>query len=111
MNNRILQDSIQKLRNLQDWRRTPHKPFFLLIIVEMLDCGELSENHIPFEAIEKKPFFATLIEVFNSLNGSNWQPNIHTPFFHLKTHGFWHLDPIELQSRQAGVPPQCVSTS
>ena len=106
MNNRILQDYIQRLRNLQDRRLTPHKPFLLLIIVEMLDCGELSENHIPFEAIEKKrPFFAALIEVFNSVNGSNSQPNIHQPFFHLKTNGFWHLDPIALQSRQAGSTP------
>ena len=43
--------------------------------------------------------------VFNSLNGSNSQPNIHQPFFHLKTNGFWHLAPIELQSRQAGGTP------
>ena len=106
MNNRILQDYIQKLQNLQDQRRTPHKPFLLLIIVEMLDCGELSENHIRFEAIEKKkPFFADLIEVFNSLNGSNWRPSIHNPFFHLKTHGFWYLDPIALQSRPAADTP------
>ena len=106
MNNRILQDYIQRLRNLQDRRRTPHKPFLLLIIIEMLDCGELSENHIPFEAIEKKkPFFAALIEVFNSLKGSNWRPSIHNPFFHLKTNGFWHLDPIELQARHAGDTP------
>ena len=106
MNNRILQDYIQRLRNLQDRRRTPHKPFFLLIIIEMLDCGELSENHIPFEAIEKKkPFFTALIEVFNSVNGTNWRPSIHNPFFHLKTNGFWHLDPTELQSRHAGDTP------
>ena len=106
MNNRILQDYIPDLRNLQDSRRTPHKPFLLLIIVEMLDCGELSENRVSFEAIaEKKPFFAVLITVFNSWNGSNWQPNIHTPFFHLKTHGFWHLNPRELQSRPAGDTP------
>lgn len=106
MNNRILQAYIQGLRNLQDRRRTPHKPFLLLIIIEMLDCGELSENHIPFEAIEKKkPFFAALIAVFNSLNGTNWRPSIHNPFFHLKTNGFWHLDPIELQARHAGNTP------
>ena len=87
MNNRILQHSIQELQNLQDSRRTPHKPFLLLILVEMLECGELSENHIPFEAIEnKKPFFAALIAVFNSLNGSNWHPHIHTPFFHRSRH-------------------------
>ena len=106
MNNRILQDYIQKLRNLQDRRRTPHKPFLLLIIIEMLDCGELSENHIPFEAIEKKkPFFADLIAVFNSGNTSNWQPNIQTPFFHLKTNGFWHLEPPALQLRHTGNTP------
>ena len=106
MNNRILQDYIERLRNLQDQRRKPHKPFLLLIIVEMLDCGELSENHIPFEAIEQKnPFFEALIEVFNSLNGSNSQPNINQPFFHLKTNGFWHLEPIELQLRPAGNTP------
>ena len=106
MNNRILQDYIQRLRNLQDHKRAPHKPFLLLIIVEMLDCGELSENHIHFEVIEKKkPFFAALIEVFNSLNGTNSQPNIHQPFFHLKTNGFWRLDPRELQSRPARDTP------
>ena len=106
MNNRILQDYIQKLRNLQDHKQTPHKPFLLLIIVEMLDCGELSENHIPFEAIEKKkPFFADLIAVFNSGNASNWQPNIQTPFFHLKTNGFWHLEPPALQLRHTGNTP------
>ena len=106
MNNRILQAYIQEFRNLQDRRRTPHKPFLLLIIIEMLECGELSENHIPFEAIEnEKPFFAALIDVFNGLNGTNWQPSIHNPFFHLKTNGFWHLDPIELQARQAGDTP------
>ena len=106
MNNRILQDYIQKLRNLQDHKQAPHKPFLLLIIVEMLDCGELSENHIPFEVIEKKKlFFAALIEVFNSGNTSNWQPNIQTPFFHLKTNGFWHLEPPELQLRHTGNTP------
>lgn len=106
MNNRILQDYIQGFRNLQNRSRKPHKPFLLLIIIEMLDCGELSENHIPFEAIEKKkPFFAVLIAVFNSLNGTNWRPSIHNPFFHLKTNGFWRLDPTELQSRQAGSTP------
>ena len=106
MNTRILQHYIQKLQNLQDSRRTPHKPFLLLIIVEMLECGELSENHIPFEAIEnKKPFFAALMAVFNSLNGSNWHPHIHTPFFHLKTNGFWHLDPSKLQSKPTADTP------
>ena len=107
MNNRILQDYIQGLQNLQNRSRKPHKPFLLLIIIEMLDCGELSENHIPFEAIEnKRHFFTALIEVFNSVNGTNWRPSIHNPFFHLKTNGFWHLDPIELQARPGGDTPR-----
>ena len=101
-----LQDYIQRLQGLQDGRQTPHKPFLLLIIMEMLENGELSENRIPFGEIEKKkPFFADLIAVFNRLNTSNWRPSIHNPFFHLKTNGFWHLEPLELQSRSAATTP------
>lgn len=101
-----LQDYIQRLQDLQDNRQTPHKPFLLLIIIEMLESGEFSENRVPFGEIEKKkPFFADLIAVFNRLNTSNWQPSIHNPFFHLKTNGFWHLDPIELQSSTSSQTP------
>ena len=101
-----LQDYSRTVNNLQDKRRTPHKPFLLLIIIEMLESGELCENRIPFGEIEKKkPFFADLIAVFNSGNASNRQPSLHNPFFHLKTNGFWHLDPPELQSRPAATTP------
>jgi putative restriction endonuclease len=101
-----LQDYIQRINSLQDRRRTPHKPFLLLIIIEMLESGELSENRIPFREIqEKKSFFAELIAVFNSGNATKRRPSLHNPFFHLKTDGFWHLEPPELQSRPAGVTP------
>ena len=101
-----LQDYIQRLQGLQDGRKTPHKPFLLLIIIEMLESGELSENRIPFREIEeRKPFFADLIAAFNRGNTTNWQPSLHNPFFHLKTNGFWHLDPLELQSRPAATTP------
>ena len=101
-----LQDYIPRLQGLQDRRRTPHKPFLLLIIMEMLESGELSENRIRFREIEeRKPFFADLIAAFNRGNTTNWQPSIHKPFFHLKTNGFWHLDPLELQSRPAATTP------
>ena len=101
-----LQDYIQRLQNLQNRRQPPHRPFLLLIIMEMLESGELAENRIPFEEIKKKqPFFEELIAVFNGLNTSNWQPSIHNPFFHLKTQGFWHLEPPELQKRPAGSTP------
>ena len=101
-----LQDYIQKLQGLQDGKQAPHKPFLLLIIIEMLESGELSKNCIPFGEIEKKkPFFADLISVFNGLNRSNWKPNIHIPFFHLKTNGFWHLEPLKLQSKRAETTP------
>ena len=101
-----LQDYIQRLQHLQDSRQTPHKPFLLLIIVEMLESGELSENRIPFREIEKKKsFFADLIAVFNSGNTKKWRASLHNPFFHLKTNGFWHLDPPELQSRPAATTP------
>ncbi|MXV82167.1 hypothetical protein F4Z98_02245 [Candidatus Poribacteria bacterium] len=101
-----LQDYIQRLQDLQNSKQTPHKPFLLLIIMEMLESDELPENRIPFREIqEKKSFFADLIAVFNSRNTANWQPSLHNPFFHLKTNGFWHLDPPELQSRPAGGTP------
>ena len=101
-----LQDYIRRLQGLQDSRQTPHKPFLLLIIIEMLESGELSENCISFREIEeKKLFFAELIAVFNRRNASNRQPSLHNPFFHLKTNGFWHLEPSELQSRPAASTP------
>ena len=106
MNNRTFQDYIPRLQGLQDRRRTPHKPFLLLIIIEMLESGELCENRIPFREIEKKKsFFADLIVVFNSGNPTRWRPSLHNPFFHLKTNGFWHLDPPELQSGPASGNP------
>lgn len=95
-----LQDYIPRMQGLQDSRQTPHKPFLLLIIMEMLESGELSENRIPFREIEeKKPFLTDLIAAFNRGNTRNWRSSIHNPFFHLKTNGFWHLQPSELQSR------------
>ena len=101
-----LQGYIQRLQDLQDRKQAPHKPFLLLIIIEMLESGELSENRVPFRDIEKKkPFFTDLIAVFNRGNTKNWRPSIHNPFFHLKTNGFWHLDPPELQSRPAAITP------
>ena len=101
-----LQDYIQRVNKLQKGKPSPHKPFLLLIIIEMLESGELCENRIPFGEIEKKkPFFADLIAVFNSGNTRNWQPSLHNPFFHLKTNGFWHLEPPELQSRPAATTP------
>ena len=101
-----LQDYSQRLQGLQDRRQTPHKPFLLLIIMEMLESGDFSENRIPFREIEeKRSFFTDLIAAFNRGNTTNWQPSLHNPFFHLKTNGFWHLDPPELQSRPAATTP------
>ena len=101
-----LQDYIPRLQDLQDSRQTPHKPFLLLIIMEILESGELSENRIPFREIkEKKPFFADLIAAFNRGNTTNWRSSIHNPFFHLKTNGFWHLNPLELQYSPAAITP------
>lgn len=77
-----LQDYIQRVNNLRRQGEAPHKPFLLLIIIEMLESGELSENRISFREIEeKKPFFPELMAVFNSGNTTNWQPSLHNPFF------------------------------
>ena len=61
-----LQDYIQRLQSLQNKKQTPHKPFLLLIIIEMLESGELSENRVSFREIEeKRAFFTDLIATFN----------------------------------------------
>ena len=105
----ILQDYIKNIKDLNRNKGiAPHKPFLLLIIIEMIESGELYENNIPFSEIHKNKlsFFEDLIEAFNESKGSqNWQPNIHTPFFHLKTNGFWHLNPRELQSKSTNTTP------
>ena len=107
MTNSILQDYIKRIKDLQDKRRTPHKPSFLLIIIEMIESGELYENYIHYEVIEKNKihFFEDLIGTFNNANESVWKPNIHYPFFHLKTNGFWHLNPPKLQSKSPATTP------
>ena len=97
-----LQAYIQKIKDLVLYqKRYPHKPFLLLIIIEMIEQGEIWENNISFREIyeNKKPFFADLIEIANE-HGSlktELKPNIHNPFFHLKTDGFWDLYPTELR--------------
>ena len=104
-----LQDYIPRLQGLQKSKQTPHKPFLLLIVMEMLESGELSENRIPFEEIKKKkPFFADLISAFNKGNRTKWLSSLHNPFFHLKTNGFWHLKPLELQSRPTTPTDACL---
>ena len=100
---RTLQEYIQKIKDLILYRgRYPHKPFLLLIIVEMMEQGEMWENNIPFREILKKEtsFFSDLIEVANEQDvlTTELKLNIHNPFFHLKTSGFWNLYPIELRT-------------
>lgn len=100
---RTLQEYIQKIKDLILYRgRYPHKLFLLLIIIEMIEQGEMWENNIPFREISEKEtsFFADLIEVANE-NGAlatELKLNIHNPFFHLKTSGFWNLYPVELRT-------------
>ena len=108
MTNSTLQEYIPKIKDLQDGKCAPHKPFLLLIIIEMIENGELYENNIPFSELyeNKLSFFTDLIEAFNESNeAKNSQPNINTPFFHLKTNGFWHIDPPKLQSKSPATTP------
>lgn len=98
-----LQEYIQNIKNLILYRgRYPHKLFLLLIVIEMMEQGEIWENNIPFREISEKEtsFFADLIEVANEHGAltTELKLNIHNPFFHLKTSGFWNLYPIELRT-------------
>ena len=111
-----LQEYIQKIKDLILYRkRYPHKPFLLLIIMEMMEQGEIWENNIPFREISEKqtPFFANLIEVANEHGALTVElkSNIHNPFFHLKTSGFWNLYPIELRTLGKIRPQQLLDTN
>ena len=97
MTNSTLQEYIPKIKSLQDKKRDPRKPFLLLIIIEMIENGELYENNIPLSEIHenKLSFFENLIEVFNESNESpNWEPSISDPFSDLKTSGFWCINSL-----------------
>lgn len=65
----------------------PHKYILLLVVLELIQENHFKDNKIFYED-ELKSRFKKYIRIYGSEGDSN-RP--HTPFFHLKSSGFWYL--------------------
>ncbi|OQB94514.1 MAG: hypothetical protein BWX84_00161 [Verrucomicrobia bacterium ADurb.Bin118] len=64
----------------------PHKPFLLLVVLEMADRGEITGFELPLS-----PDLAFRFSLFNSVIADRKRPplELRLPFHHLKTSGIW----------------------
>lgn len=64
----------------------PHKPFLLLMILEMADRGEITAPELPLS-----PDLAYRFSLFNQVIADRKRPplELRLPFHHLKTSGIW----------------------
>ena len=65
----------------------PHKPLFLLTIIELIERGQMHENKIYYSPDLEKTFRKYWDKVIG------WNYSIARPFFFLKSDGFWSLHP------------------
>jgi len=72
-------------------RPRPHKAVMLLAVSLLAEADELPENRIEYNP-RLLDIFRSLFEVVRMPSDKNTPYN---PFFHLKSEGFWHLDPTE----------------
>lgn len=81
---------LQRLANLKIDRArgdpAPHKPFLLLVVLEMADRGEITEQELPLS-----PDLAFRFSLFNAVIADRRRPplELRLPFHHLKTSGIW----------------------
>lgn len=68
---------------------SPHKPCMLLAMLGMAEAGKLVQNQIHFEP----PLLERYARFFEVVRGPRDHPNPWFPFFHLRSDGFWHLQP------------------
>jgi putative restriction endonuclease len=61
----------------------------LLAILELIDRGEVSSNHIELSPALVERYK----ELFDVVRAEDDQPNPHLPLYHLSGDGFWHLVP------------------
>jgi putative restriction endonuclease len=69
----------------------PHKPFLLLVVMDLIAHGQITTNFIQFNA--------ELIDAFDLywrklLGDGNRSVSAVLPFYHLQSDGFWHLAPV-----------------
>ncbi|MCD5401678.1 protein kinase [candidate division NPL-UPA2 bacterium] len=65
----------------------PHKYLVLLVVQDLIESKDCLENKFYFNDV----FRARFTQYFNKYSCENDRNRPHTPFFHLKSSGFWHL--------------------
>ena len=91
MANTILQKYVQKFKDLRIDRAhgaAPHQPLLLLVVIALIEQGQIQENKVPLSPDLAETFLKYWTKVV-----TDRKPNIALPFFHLTGRGFWHLHP------------------
>ena len=85
-----LQKYLNEIKNLRIDRahgNAPHQPVLLLIIIELIEQGQITENKI----CPSPSLVETFVKYWTKI--TDRKPNLALPFFHLKSSGFWHHHP------------------
>jgi putative restriction endonuclease len=69
--------------------KAPHKPVFLLTLIELIERGEITQNRV----VVTPELVATFKENFALLVTAAHKDDFTQPFFYLKNDGFWFLKP------------------
>ena len=81
----------QKLRvDKRGGHERPHKPCMLLAVIGLVEAGRLQENVIHFDQSLLDRYYS----IFERVRTETDHANPYFPFFHLRSEGFWHLQPI-----------------
>ena len=67
----------------------PHKPILLLSVVELIGQGKISQNRISLSP----ELIAAFLKYWSLLGSESYRSDVALPFFHMKSEGFWHLEP------------------
>ena len=65
-------------------------PQMLLAVLGLAEAGDLERNEIRFDPALLERY----AKLFAAVRGDTDHPNPYFPFFHLKSEGFWHLQPL-----------------
>jgi putative restriction endonuclease len=68
----------------------PYKPFLLLAIMDLIAQGEITTNFIQLNA----ELLDTFTLYWDKVMGQDKWRNPVLPFYHLKSEGFWYLQPV-----------------
>lgn len=96
--NRFLSYYIEKFKSLKRGLTpqglAPHKPLLLLSVIVAIEKQTPSSNS--FSAAILRPYFELL---WTKLVISKHQCNINTPFLHLASEGFWHINRVDKSAK------------